>query len=73
MNHTPFDIEMENPLVLIIGTDGSTTIRAYEVSEGDLGPQNIDTDTKKISIRTISHSTFSLKISYETEVVINNE
>lgn len=66
-------IEMENPLVLIIGTDGSTTIRAYEVSEGDLGPQTIDTDTKKISIKTISQSTFSLKISYETEVVINNE
>lgn len=66
-------IEMENPLVLIIGTDGSTTIRAYEVSEGDLGPQTIDTDTKKISIRTVSQSSFSLKISYETEVVINNE
>lgn len=66
-------IAMENPLVLIIGTDGSATIQAYEVSEGDLGPQTIDTNTKKISIRTVSQSSFSLKISYETEVVINNE
>ena len=66
-------IVMENPLVLIIGTDGRTTIKAYEVSEGDLGPQTIDTSTKKISIKTINQSTFSLKISYETEVVINNE
>lgn len=66
-------IAMENPLVLIIGIDGSITIQAYEVSEGDLAPQIIDTSTKKISIRIINQSTFSLKVSYETEVVINNE